>query len=799
MSCGRSKPSGDSPKAVYQQAFKAFREGALEEANARLEPLRPLWQEGVNREAADLRLLKAEVLLAQAQYDQAALLLAKNVPDEADLRVRQSMDWADELWKLGRNQAAFLVLDEAEKTAARYDLKAPSGPIIAMRGTFYARLGEYDRAEELLREALRRAGERNDDYDASMALINLSYCFLKRGRYDEAIRYGELTAAAAERARAQRVLGAAWGNMSACFTQLGDFDRALDLRKKAIAIQERMKDPLLLQQSMGEMGNLQLMLDSPRQAADYFLRGYELAQSTPGMGDTSKWAGNLAQTYLQAGSLAEAERWNEEARKLKVAAGDDKTLAYVELTAAEILAGRGKKEEAEQRLEKVIRSAEGNAGLQWSAHAAMGNLYSHAREFDNADRHFQEALKIIDTRRKEFARSEYQLTFLSRLIGSYQEYVDALMARGDGRRALLVAESSRARILKEKLGQKDAPASSSMEEFQNASRRTGSTLLAYWVAPRRSWVWVVKPDAVQWFELPGRDELDRLARAYRETVEKNGRDPLAEDAGRKLAQVMLGPVRPLLGRAPSVIVVPDGPLNRVNMETLPVEGRYWLEEATVSVAPSLSVLAASRQKEPRAPLSLLAVGDPEETDARYGKLKFARQELESVARQTRGAEVLAGAKATPAAYVEAKPERFRLIHFAAHAEANAQNPLDSAIILSADKDRHRLLVSDVLKHPLQADLVTVSACRSAGVRAYSGEGLVGFAWGFLQTGAKAVIADLWNVNDESTAALMTAMYAGLAAGKPAAVALRDSKLSLLRGREEWRRPFYWAPFQIYVR
>jgi len=46
---------------------------------------------------------------------------------------------------------------------------------------------------------------------------------------------------------------------------------------------------------------------------------------------------------------------------------------------------------------------------------------------------------------------------------------------------------------------------------------------------------------------------------------------------------------------------------------------------------------------------------------------------------------------------------------------------------------------------------------------------------------------------------MTTMYEGLAAGKPARTALRDAKLSLLHGRPEWRRPFYWAPFQIYVR
>jgi len=49
--------------------------------------------------------------------------------------------------------------------------------------------------------------------------------------------------------------------------------------------------------------------------------------------------------------------------------------------------------------------------------------------------------------------------------------------------------------------------------------------------------------------------------------------------------------------------------------------------------------------------------------------------------------------------------------------------------------------------PLQAELVTISACRSAGARTYSGEGLVGLAWAFLNAGAHNVVAGLWNVED----------------------------------------------------
>src|SRR5205807_7011393 len=106
---------------------------------------------------------------------------------------------------------------------------------------------------------------------------------------------------------------------------------------------------------------------------------------------------------------------------------------------------------------------------------------------------------------------------------------------------------------------------------------------------------------------------------------------------------------------------------------------------------------------------------------------------------------------------------------------------------------------DVMDHSLHADLVTVSACRTAGARTYAGEGLVGFTWAFFQAGAHNVIAGLWDVSDDSTPKLMDKLYAGLSAGKAPAEALRDAKLMLLRSNKPYSLPYYWAPFQLYIR
>ncbi len=100
---------------------------------------------------------------------------------------------------------------------------------------------------------------------------------------------------------------------------------------------------------------------------------------------------------------------------------------------------------------------------------------------------------------------------------------------------------------------------------------------------------------------------------------------------------------------------------------------------------------------------------------------------------------------------------------------------------------------------MTAELVTISACRSAGARIYAGEGLVGLTWAFLEAGAKNVIAGLWDVDDRSTAELAGRLYAEIARGAAPADALRAAKLELIHAGGTYRKPYYWGPFQLYTR
>jgi CHAT domain-containing protein len=99
--------------------------------------------------------------------------------------------------------------------------------------------------------------------------------------------------------------------------------------------------------------------------------------------------------------------------------------------------------------------------------------------------------------------------------------------------------------------------------------------------------------------------------------------------------------------------------------------------------------------------------------------------------------------------------------------------------------------------PLHADLITISACHSAGAKIFAGEGLVEFSWAFLKSGARNVSAGLWDVNDRSTAEMMADLYKELGRGARPAEALRSAQLAMVRSKTVFRKPYYWGPFEVF--
>ncbi|MGZ3623933.1 MAG: CHAT domain-containing protein, partial [Ktedonobacteraceae bacterium] len=80
-------------------------------------------------------------------------------------------------------------------------------------------------------------------------------------------------------------------------------------------------------------------------------------------------------------------------------------------------------------------------------------------------------------------------------------------------------------------------------------------------------------------------------------------------------------------------------------------------------------------------------------------------------------------------------------------------------------------------------------------RLKGGDEHIGLLLAMLTSGAKAVVARLWPVDDAATRALFETFYAELAAGRSPAKAMQEAA-RFVRVQPDWVHPFYWAAFQV---
>src|ERR1035437_1281420 len=139
---------------------------------------------------------------------------------------------------------------------------------------------------------------------------------------------------------------------------------------------------------------------------------------------------------------------------------------------------------------------------------------------------------------------------------------------------------------------------------------------------------------------------------------------------------------------------------------------------------------------------------------------------------------------------------FQLMHVASHFRFSPGTEVNSFLLLG---DGQQLTLGDIRTQNYRfdnVDLLTLSACDTGlgGGRDERGREIEGFGVIAQQQGAKAVLATLWPVADQSTTTLMAEMYRRRHEQHLTKIeALRQAQLSLL-AQPRYAHPFYWAPF-----
>jgi CHAT domain-containing protein/tetratricopeptide (TPR) repeat protein len=588
------------------------------------------------------------------------------------------------------------------------------------------------------------------------------------------------------------------GSVASCHLNLGDTDAALSKLDEAEEAYRATGQEFQRSIDRGQRGLIYASLRQYDKARVEFKDALRDAKAYGYRPYVAIWLNQLAALSCDTGNLKAAEDFDREALQTADPEKDADEYAAARLNSARI-ARLSKDFRAAYRLLQSVHSNANSKSFRWHVQAERAQLLVAMNRPIEARRAFQAAIETAESARGEVNDEWNRITFSSQTLELYRRYVDFLIDRKDFDQALLVAESSHARQLLEKLHMTERiePAG----DFSKVARAQQAVVLSYWLAGDRSYLWVTTANGSRMYPLGGANKLGAQIESYRRQIDSRVDFLKYSKSSIELYNKLIAPAAPLIRDGADVIVIPDGPLANLNFDTLIAPERprqYWLEKVSIRVAPSLTLLHKREQRKAHIDNLLLVGGTKPPPE--FPSLPGSQHEIDSISSLFQSAKplVLSGDAATPARFLQADPERFSLIHLSAHAVAVKENPLDSSIILTPEKPSgdFKLYARQLAALKLHADLVTLSACQGAGAKAVPGEGLVGLTWALLSAGAHNVVAGLWNVPDKAGAQLMDSFYAGLQKGETPDQALHSAKLAMLRRKAP---PYYWAVFQLYSR
>ncbi|MEH2350309.1 MAG: CHAT domain-containing protein, partial [Nostoc sp.] len=695
-------------------------------------------------------------------------------------------------------------------------------------------------------------------------------------------------------------------NIGSVYSSLGEKQEALKYYNQALPILRAVGNREVEATTLNNIGAVYDSLGEKQEALKYYNQALPIFRAVGDRGAEANTLNNIGLVYDSLGEKQEALKYYNQALPIFRAVGDREGEARILFNMAFLERDRGNLQQALTQIEAAIKIIEDlrtkvdSQELRASYFASQQGIYkfyidllmqlhkkdpSQVCELNIQDLKIKDRCDALALHISERSRARGLLELLTEANANIRKGVDPqLLAEEQNLQQQLDARDQ----LRQELLNKTAPTTAiqnlekeiadllhQYEELQTKIRTSSpkyaalkypdplkltqiqqqldsdTLLLQYSLGKEHSYLWVVTPNSLDTYELPGQEKIENATNDFRQSLLDRA---FAQNlkAAKQLSQIIFAPVANKLGKK-RLVIVADGALENIPfaaLTDLTSQESYQplLVNHEIVNLPSASTIAILRQEtkgRKAAPKALAILANPvfSADDCRVthkdnclvtGKLnddsstpEFDEQRS-ALARAAKnlnrdGWAPLDGTRLEAEAILKlvspkdslqavdfdanynwvTNPQlsQYRIIHFATHGFADNINPELSGIVLSLiDKQgkpiRGYLRLNDIFNLDLPADLVVLSACNTGRGKQVQGEGLVGLTRGLMYAGSQRVVVSLWSVNDEGTKELMSEFYRQmLQQDKSPTAALRAAQLYLWQ-QKEWKDPYFWAAFTV---
>lgn len=733
--------------------------------------------------------------------------------------------------------------------------RSSEGKAYTGMGLIYQIKGDYTQALKIFFQARAIEAEIDDKTGLGAALMNIGQTYVYLADYPQALKYFADSSNIFRSVGYLSGVGITLNNQGNVYDLMGKYPQALIAFEGALKIYREISNPSEEGTTLSNIGGIYSVLGQYQRALKYYQSALEIAKNLGNKSNEGVFLSNVGMGYYQLEQYNKAKDYHQQAITVDRATGNrEAESTALNNLAQDYHALKQYAESLKIHIQSLtIKQSIGDRAGEAYVLNNIGQDYSSVNEIEKSLIYYRQAtaiahsIKYLETegvalnnqgialyRLDRLPEAEAQLraaisiweslrvglvdrdkiSLQDRIKGTYDLLQEVLIEQNKFQAALEIAERGRARVLAELLASKIPTINSAtsqkirqapnLSKIQQIARAQKATLVEYSTIGDRILIWVIKPTGKITFhqtKLPPKTTLKDLVDTTRDGIGANrgarSKDDTPNPTGgdlKQLHQLLIAPIVKDLPTKPEerVIILPQNELFLVPFAALQdAQDRYLIQQHTITIAPSIQVLALSEAKSNRlSKVAPLVVGNPimPSFDPPLRPLPGSEGEAKGIGTILQVAPLI-GAQADKQKVI-ALMKTAPIIHLATHGLLDTiKGDIPGAIALT----NGFLTSGEIFDMQLSANLVVLSAC-DTGRGDLTGEGVVGLSRSFSVAGVPSVIVSLWEVNDEATKALMEEFYRNLQLKKLSkAQALRQAMLTTM---VDYPNPNFWSAFML---
>jgi CHAT domain-containing protein/Tfp pilus assembly protein PilF len=778
--------------------------------------------------------------------------LAQSV-DNSRTEVNHLYQEGEQLVKLGKYNAALPIFQKALVIYQKIGDRRGEGLVHNYLGIANKNLNKFPQALKHYQQALAIFKEFSESLNVGTALNNIASIYDSSGQYSQALEFYEQALAIRREVGDRLGEGVTLSGLGLVYRNLGQYSKAIEFYEKALVAREEVGDLQGEGSTLNNLGESYRNLEQYSKAQIFYLKALKIFRKLGNLQGEASTLNNLGDFYRHLGQYPLAVKNFQQALALFSQIGVRHGEGITRSNIGRVYTYQGLYTQAIESFQQslaIFREANERADEGRTLRYIGETLYQSG-QLEEAERTLNSAVEIFESLRLSLSDIN-KVSIFEIQTDIYRLLQQVLIARNMSGTALEIAERGRSRAFVELLTRRlssnpndlSPVAPLNLSQIKRIAADQHSTLVEYSIIKddfiiqgkvrkkeSELYIWVIQPTGEVIFrktniKLLWQQQNTSLVKLISNSLKDigirgRGGSILVEalsqaDRVQRLKQLyglLISPIADLMPADPKsrIIFMPQEELFSVPFPALQDDnGRYLIEKHTIVTAPSIQVLALTRQQHTKLqkvkPQEIIVVGNPSmpkvtlkigEPPEQLYSLPAAKQEAIDIAKLFH-TDALIGPDASKAKIL-LKLSQAKIVHFATHGLLDDFKGLGvpGAIALApsgtGEVNDGLLTANEILDLKLSAELVVLSACDTGRGR-ITGDGVIGLSRSLITAGVPSVIVSLWSVPDSPTAKLMVEFYRNWRERKmDKAQSLRQAMLTTMKTHSN---PRNWAAFTL---